>query len=586
MGLISSILATLVVLLLTPVCPRPTLANSQERRSGTRINKTREVDPLVAAQRRMAIGRLEAAGERAKSLDTSIMKVKILAKVADALWPHNEPRARQLFLLALKSIDGIRIDPKDDRRMADAQRRGGAFSPLFFLRSTVLQLLAQHDLKMAQDMQKAIEVENDDAEKKAALSKEEITQLRLDLAIALAKTKPEQSASLIRSFLPAGVTSDLIFALMRMRRESGTLADRLFGEALSLTRVRPLRLSELRALSGYILPTEEDLFFGNDPTSDPERLQVIQQFLDYVYSRTQETGTAAWVSSGGGEIDPDAAEIQYRLFKDLLPLFDRLQPRRAPFIRARMEESLTFMTSEEATTAEPADKGTVDDLVQQAESAIGERRRTVRFMRASAAALQEGDVERALSIAERIDNPYERKIQTSLVLYQTAMKDLRHNRLELAFQRARKIEFLPQRVVVFQRLAQKLWKEQQPDRARATVEELWTWLEKADNTPQKIDRMLGVTSTMADHDKLRAFELLGTLVKALNATDFSPKPVAADSVSIEVQITLDMLDLESVFSSLTPSDSERAFLLAKSLGKPEASLLAEAVVSQQVLRPR
>jgi hypothetical protein len=41
------------------------------------------------------------------------------------------------------------------------------------------------------------------------------------------------------------------------------------------------------------------------------------------------------------------------------------------------------------------------------------------FMRASSAALREGDVDRAVSIAERIDDPYERKIQTSLVRYQT-----------------------------------------------------------------------------------------------------------------------------------------------------------------------
>jgi hypothetical protein len=247
---------------------------------------------------------------------------------------------------------------------------------------------------------------------------------------------------------------------------------------------------------------------------------------------------------------------------------------------------LSFMTPQGATTATATSKETVEDLLRKAESAIGERRRTTGFMRASGAALEEGDIEKALEIAERIDDLRERKIQTSLVLYQTAMRRLREGKLEQAYTYGRRIEFLPQRVAILHRLAQKLWKDKEPDRARTTLEELWDWLEKADNTPQRAEAMLKITATMAQHDKERGFELLRSTAKAVNSTDFSFKGFDRNVVSVEVHIAPDMLDLDSSFISLAHSDPERALAIAQSLTKPELSLLAQAIVCQQVLAPR
>ena len=263
----------------------------------------------------------------------------------------------------------------------------------------------------------------------------------------------------------------------------------------------------------------------------------------------------------------------------------RLQPQRAAVVNEQMRKLLGFMESEDALRTNKPARKSVDDLLRDAESAVGDKRRTIAFMRASSAALADGDVDRAVAIAERIDDPYERKIQTSLVRYQTSMKLLREGEVEKAYQYAKLVEFLPQRVLLFDRLAQKFRKDKDPNRARETLEDIWNWLLKASNGPQKVDAMLTITQTMAQQDVERAFELIQSTVKTLNSTDFSFSPPDPNRISVELAISPDMLPLEPVFIALAKSDVERAYGIAETLSNP-LSLLAQATVFEQVLAPR
>lgn len=290
--------------------------------------------------------------------------------------------------------------------------------------------------------------------------------------------------------------------------------------------------------------------------------------------------------AGGNEIDTELAERAYYALRDSLPLFQRLQPERTGFVEEQMRALLGFMSPQDANRAGASNHDTVDELVRKAESTIGERRRTIAFMRASAAALSEGNVERAVEIANRIDDLYERKIQTSLVLYQAASKQLREGKLERAYDYAKGIEFLPQRTAMFHRIAQRMWKDKEPDHARATMEEIWDWLDKTENTPQKADAMLKLTATMSQHDTERGFEFLQSTVRALNRTDFSSKLRDPNRLTVELQIMTDMLDIDSSFTTPAGRDFERSRTIAGLLTNPELALLAQAIVCRQVLAAR
>jgi len=291
-------------------------------------------------------------------------------------------------------------------------------------------------------------------------------------------------------------------------------------------------------------------------------------------------------NAADGEIDAARVDINYHTLQDILPLFQRLQPERVSVVNQRMAAMLTVMSPKDADDTESAPEEKVDELIRQAEAAIGDRKRTILLMRASDAAARQDDLEKAISVAELINDLHERKIQTSLVLFSTTMKEIRDGKLERAYTLARRIEFMPQRLVVFTRLAEELWAARQVDAAEAKMEEIWEWVNKTDNSPQKIDAMLKLTALAVSRDSVRGFEWLQTTARALNSTDFTATPVDLSRVSVEVQITLDILDLESSFGPLARTDFERAFAIAHSLTKPEASLLAETIVCKRVLQAR
>jgi len=551
---------------------KPTKESSTAKEKDRRTKETLE--------RRSAVIRLQAAGDRARTLDDSIAKTQILASVADALWDQNETRARALFTAAFHSIDGIKLDPKFDQRESVAQRRGGRFGPLFQLRSSVLERVARRDFKLAESLRQSVETASDGSDSKSeAIRKADLSQLYLNLAVALAKTQPNEALRLLRQSY-SEVGPPLVFALLRIREDNPTLADQVFREALSAATANPMASDDLQSFASYVLPTEEDHFYGKTPIDDPSRTLSIMSFLDYVFNGLTTS------NHPDIEVSPARADINYHTLQNVLPLFQRLQPERVLFVTQRMGAMLTLISPKESDTGEPVAEETLDELIRQAEAAVGDRKRTILLIRASDAAARQNDLDKALSVAELISDLHERKIQTSLVLFSTAMRELHEGKLERAYTLARRIEFMPQRLVVFTRLAEELWASKQVDAAEVKMEEIWEWVNKADNSPQKIDAMLKLTALVASRDTVRGFEWLQSTSRALNSTDFTPEPVDLSRISVEVQITLEALDLESSFGTLARSDFERAFSIAHSLTKPESALLAETIVCKRVLQAR
>jgi len=197
-------------------------------------------------------------------------------------------------------------------------------------------------------------------------------------------------------------------------------------------------------------------------------------------------------------------------------------------------------------------------------------------------AMRQGDLEQAISIAERISDLEERSIQVSLLAYQASLKTLEQGVTDEAYRLARRIEFLPQRVMAFNMLANKLRASKEADRARAILEEIWEWTNKNANSPQKAKALLTLTTAMTHYDAERSFEFLSSAVKTISSIDFS-SPEANGTSSRVAQVTLDMLDLDAVFSTLARINFDRALQAAQSLKSIEASLLAQTIVGQQAL---
>lgn len=140
---------------------------------------------------------------------------------------------------------------------------------------------------------------------------------------------------------------------------------------------------------------------------------------------------------------------------------------------------------------------------------------------------------------------------------------------------------MPQRIAAFNVLANKLRASKEDARARLILEEISEWTDKADNTPQKAKALLTLVVEMSRYDAERSFQLLASAIKTINSVDFS-SPKSTESSRV-LQVTLDLLDLETVFEKLAHMNRDRAMQAAQTLTHREASLLAQAIVCSEIL---
>ena len=534
--------------------------------------KKEKVEP--SNEQQQALWLLENIGERANKLEGSILKVRVIAKVADSLWQFNESQARRLFTEAFDAIDSIKLDPSKDQRMRMAAATGGP-SPLAGLRAEVLQIIAAHDVKLAERLRESIKEPNPDGKTgKGSSEMSEKEELAWDIAIASAKLQPQRTEQFVRSQLRKGINEELGWALVDIRRNNQQLADQLFSESVAVARLN-LNVSEnFEVLAVYVLPGEAEVLHGQVP--DPMRDEASRKFLAYATDRL------LWQSTSGHISPPRGAEAQeeHRTLHSLLPLFERLTPEKVALVRERMDVLLSNMTTKQANAALSKQED-IAELLQQAESIVGSEKRDRRLIQVSLIAARQGELDQALSIAEKISDLAERSIQVSLISYQSSLKLMKNGELEDAYSYARKIEFLPQRVAAFIVLANKLRASKEDARARVILEEISEWTDKTDNTPQKAKALLTLVIEMAQYDSERSFVLLASAIKTINSADFSsPKSTEPSRV---LQVTLDMIDLETVFDKLAHFNMDRALQAAQSITHREASLLAQAIVCSQIL---
>ncbi|MCA1564547.1 MAG: hypothetical protein LC803_02600 [Acidobacteria bacterium] len=557
--------------------PRENVSQPAARKAAKSRRARGKEKAAAAVRRQQVLWQLENVEGKARKLDDSILKVKVLAKLADTLWPHQESHARLLFAEAFQAIAPIKLDANKDQRVKMAAA-SGATHPLAALRAEVLQLAAARDFKLADRLRQTVKEQPGGAaagETPAADSSER-EHLAWDIAIAAAKTQPEQTAQFVRAQLRRGIHEELGEALLSIRLENRQLADQLFGEALAIARANLTAPESLETLAIYVLPTA-DPSHDRTPAFAPAPVPGLSHFLAYASERL------AALSAAGQAVSSEGAESQheYRTLQALLPLFEQVIPDKAPLVRDRMAALSAAMSPRQANAVSPREPEDVTELLRRAEATVGSQRRDARLMQVSMIAARQGDLEQALSIAERIGDGEERTIQVSLLAYQALLKALQKGEIEEAYRWTRKIEFLPQRVAAAVRLANALRAKREADRARVVLEEGWESVAKAPNSPLKAKALLTLTAAMTPHDPERGFTFLFSAVKTISGTDFSPPDTTAPSRV--AQVTLDTLDFGSVFSPLSRIDFDRAMHAAQSLTPVEASLLAQVIVCRQAL---
>lgn len=338
--------------------------------------ETRLDDKAVdTALKAKAYDLLDSLATQIGSLQSAENRARIGSNIAGSIWPHDEKRARTLFVGVGQDIR-LGLKPSDSNDREDQQ----TFAVFMQLRADTIDRIAKYDPEFAFDFLKTTEPVADERMPPAVREKERALTLRL--AKQITNTNPDIALKLGRVALAQGFSDELLTLLrplLRKHREQGLTLYREVIDKLGKTKITT-DYQMVNLLVGLARLTP--------PLTDESAFKELVNILVKA-SLEHRCDKDTWDYSTGylcGEVAPLAAQL------------GATDPRAAKLKRlARESEERPRATEAYAELEELLEAGDYDGLLGLAER-YPEFRNTI-LWRAFDLARNSGDVERAKKIA-------------------------------------------------------------------------------------------------------------------------------------------------------------------------------------------
>ncbi|HEX7770805.1 MAG TPA: hypothetical protein VF435_00190, partial [Pyrinomonadaceae bacterium] len=176
-----------------------------------------------AALREKAFDLLKSLAAQLGTLQSAENRARIGSNIAGSLWPNDEVRARELFLLVEADIKaGLRLPAVNE--WEDTQ----TFLVFLQLRADTIARIAKHDPELALAFLKATAL-TPEIKLQFGLNEKE-HRLEIQLAKQVASSNPEVALQLARKSLSRGFSLDLHSILSQLRRKNKEYALTLYQE--------------------------------------------------------------------------------------------------------------------------------------------------------------------------------------------------------------------------------------------------------------------------------------------------------------------------------------------------------------------
>ncbi len=580
---------------------------------------------LELARRLAAIELLTTTAENARTFKDLFYRPRVQALAADALWPHDETRARAIFR---RAWDAATASDKSEQEAEEKETGVPSILLITEARDEVLRIAADRDPELAQTFlnelltatkDKGIGEENNQQTKPARTPWRELSpggQRRLALAYEMLKQNNFRAAAAIaRPPIMEGASGDAVIFILRLREQNAEAGNELY-RLLLLTVTRNLSLvdaNDVLLLSAPIVSPNLLVVVDNRGALQFRPLQLRTPAISHKPIRDIFLGFAGLVLSQGNGQTSSADNLsdavgRFVAIGRLLPLFEREWPESVAGLRmrsaslanqigaARSESlnsqlSLTRMTSDQ--TEDPL-RAQLNQLGRARDSA--ERDRISLDVVRKASALRLWD--RARRAAGEIENVELRRRALSFIAMNQiadllrAYADDKETNFENLAKFVRSAD-VPAAAIAWGLAQTAVIAARQGDSKRATA-----MLDEAEvfagrtpaGTRERVAAYTAVTRLAVGIDVKRAWQLLPEIVRAINAVE----DYAGDENSIELSMT-DNLDSETadslsmssdvfrvsgIFAAMAALDSEKALTAARALGNE----LPQAFVSLSIAR--
>lgn len=599
--------------LLLPTVLSP--ASAQKRPTSKELELTR---------RAAAIELITTTAENARTFKDLFFRPRVQTLAADALWPHDETRARAIFRRAWDAATAF-----DKSEQEAEEKETGVASTLLITeaRDEVLRITAGRDPELAQTFLNELLAAKKDNETNEASAQQTPTartpwrelspagQRRLALAYEMLKQNNHRAAAAIaRPAIKEGAGGDTITFILRLREQNAEASDELY--LLLLTTVaRNLGLvdaNDILLLSAPIVSPNLLVVVDNQGALQFRPLQIRATAISDERIRSVFFGLAqGFLLRSDVQTPPGGtlAEAIGRFFAigRLLPSMEREWPPAVAGLRmrsaslanqigaARSESlnsqlSLTRMTSDQ--TEDPL-RAQLNQLGRARDAA--ERDRISLDVVRKASALRLWD--RARRAAGEIENVELRRRALSFIALNQiadllrAYADDKETNFENLAKFVRSAD-VPAAAIAWGLAQTAVIATRQGDskRAAAMLDEAEVLAGRTPaGTRERVAAYTAVTRLAVGIDVKRAWQLLPEIVRAINAV----ADYAGDENSIELSVT-DDLDSETdslsmssdvfrvsgVFATMAALDSEKALTAARALGNE----LPQAFVSLAIAR--
>jgi tetratricopeptide (TPR) repeat protein len=560
---------------------------------------------LPTADQQSALIVLDQLFEAAKGFEDDRLRIRTQARIADMLWPYDEPRARRQFEESFRAVMSAKTASPNGLAPP-----GGAFmqtSSLSELQSEVLALVSRRDADLAEKLIKSVADNSPDKEAgtnaQAGAEQKARRDLYLQAALSIVESDPGRAAQLAKAGLGGEISPEILKILFALRSSNPAAADDLFGAALAVARRDGRRASmNIATLAPYVLPEFTTMGAGTGSTQKTGATlraapPLVREFLNFTYDTfLQLSGVAAQLGLPGANYAAATPNpMDYMTGQRLLPAFIRYMPDKAMTFRQAVDAVARNMSQSNVVDAvgKMLQPGGADELLEQAKSEQNKFLKDLLYTRAAMSAMTGGDFDRALSIVEKLGDEDRRANLGSLIRLQAATAALKKEDLDSALRYTAGVSDLRQRAYLCGMIARALLDKNDAERAVEVLNDAERDIDKADDDAVKANALLIIAESKSRIAPAQGFEAVGVAVKAFNHADNAEgnkgresSPAGGNlalSSLLNSTLKLDAPNFDPVFFRLAKVDFNRTMQLARALERKDRSVLAQLAACHGVL---
>jgi len=594
-------------------------ATSQTKKA--KVN-SEEVDAEAAQQRTVAISLVTTLADEARSFKDQTRRARVQARAADVLWDTDPERARELFRRAWEAAETVDAETAK-KRAEEMRRQQSQGEPMVVrggpsLRSEVLRLVAKRDRKLGEEFLKALD-EAAEKERSEAATDQRLNNsgtrvgasARLQLARRLVEDGEIQRALEFAGPALDSVNVDVIFFLSALREKNAQLADSAYTTLLArVVRDPTSDANTISGLSSYLFTPFLYVTFerdggsnqnrGRGPTPPPADIDpnLRTSFFKVAYQILMQPLPAPdqdHTSSGQSG--------KYLIIKRLLPLFEQYAADLAPGLRTQMTALASYVPAglqqgenravNTGILPESSEGDPYQRMQERLDHATRSEDRDAIYADYAVSLTEDGDP-RAKDLVDKIENTEMRKSVKAYTNFEATQLAVRNKDLTEIMRLVKTGDLTSIQKVWALTTAAKLVVASERSRATDMLEQALAESRRITGSdPDRARALTAVAVGFGDIDRVRAWEILGEVVKAANgAEDYTGEDSRISSrlqtkfMVVMNQSNAEDFDLIAVFRHLARADLMRAIQLAKTFTGEAPRAVATLAIARSVLEKR